>query len=370
LSSAETTNEIPLRFRLESYDYQLPEALIAQRPVDRRDQSKLLVVPSGEPQQHAMFAELGEYLRQGDLLVANDTRVIRARFSPKRRGGGRAEVLLLHPAATSGEWLALVRPGKRVRKGDLLSLDERSGIEIVDWSAGGNRIVRFYGIDAYHAMARFGAIPLPPYIDRPPPDADARYQTVYARRDGSVAAPTAGLHFTPALIADLRAQGIEWTVITLDVGVGTFRPVKADDVREHAMHAERYEIGEDAARAVRDARASGRRVIAVGTTSLRALEASAAHNGGSVTAERRETDLFIYPPYRFVAVDALLTNFHLPRSSLLMLVAAFAGRDRILRAYCEAIRERYRFYSFGDAMLVVAKPDMRRGTTSSVDAFV
>jgi S-adenosylmethionine:tRNA ribosyltransferase-isomerase len=290
-------------------------------------------------------------LKPGDLLVANDARVLRARLRPRRREGGKAEVLLLHPSAEDGCWEAMVRPGKRVRKGDRLALDDACGIEIVDWAPDGHRVVRFFGIEADGAMALHGEVPLPPYIDRPPPDADERYQTIYSTRDGSVAAPTAGLHFTPELLDTLRLRGVGWTTITLHVGAGTFRPVKTDDVRDHLMHAELYEISEEAAGAIRDAREIGGRIVAVGTTSLRALEASAAQTG-EVTAGSHWTPIFIHPPYRFKIVDALITNFHLPRSTLLMLVAAFAGRERILATYEEAIAREYRFYSFGDAMFV------------------
>jgi S-adenosylmethionine:tRNA ribosyltransferase-isomerase len=283
--------------------------------------------------------------------VANDTRVLRARFRPRRREGGKAEILLLHPVAEPGCWEVMARPGKRVRKGDRLPLDPACGIEIVEWAPGGNRIVRFYGIDPEDAMNTFGEVPLPPYIDTPPDDADERYQTVYAARDGSVAAPTAGLHFTPELIAAVRAQGVAWNTITLDVGAGTFRPVKTADIREHHMHAERFEIGAETVAAIGRCRAQGGRVIAVGTTALRALEASAA-KAGHVSAGADQTSIFIYPPYSFRVVDALITNFHLPRSTLLMLVAAFAGRERILSAYEEAVIRGYRFYSFGDAMLL------------------
>jgi S-adenosylmethionine:tRNA ribosyltransferase-isomerase len=345
------SNDIPVDDRLSSFDYALPRELIAQRPAQRRDESRLLVVPTAGASLHRAFKQLPELLRVNDLLVANDTRVLRARFRPRRREGGKAEVLLLHPASESGCWEAMARPGKRVRKGDRLALDDSRGIEILDWAPGGNRIIRFYGIDAAEAMARFGEMPLPPYIDTPPPDADERYQTVYAVRDGSVAAPTAGLHFTPELLRVLRDRGVGWTTITLNVGAGTFRPIKTEDVRRHHMHAESYEIPEGAAAAIGAAREAGGRVVAVGTTALRALEACAAESG-RVTARAAWTSIFIHPPYRFRVVDALLTNFHLPRSTLLMLVAAFAGRERILEAYEEAVVREYRFYSFGDAMFL------------------
>lgn len=342
---------IPPEFRLAAFDYALPPELIAQHPTEQRDESRLMVLPAGGPILHRTFKEIVDLLRPADLLVANDARVLRARFPVRRRLGGRAEVLLLHPVAESGCWEAMARPGKRVRKGDRLSLTADSGIEIVDWAPNGNRIVRFYGIDADAAMQCFGQVPLPPYITSPPENAADRYQTVYASRDGSVAAPTAGFHFTTKLLDALRARGVGWTTITLDVGAGTFRPVKSEDIREHVMHAERYEIGEDAASRIQAARAAGGRIVAVGTTALRALE-SAAQESGETAAGTGWTSIFIYPPFRFRVVDALITNFHLPGSTLLMLVCAFAGYDAVVSAYREAVRERYRFYSFGDAMVL------------------
>jgi len=339
------------RYRIETYDYDLPQRLIAQRPTRRRDASRLLVL--GHTIEHHTFTNLPELLRPGDLLVANDTRVLRARFLPKRRKGGAAQVLLLHPAAEAGTWEAMVRPGARVRPGDRLTLDRDCGIEILARAEEGTRVVRFYGIGAEEAMQRYGLVPLPPYIRSSPPDAAERYQTVYASTEGSVAAPTAGLHFTPEVLARLRERDIEWATITLDVGAGTFRPVRSEDIREHRMFAERYEISEAAADAVRAARRDGRRVIAVGTTTTRALEDEALQNPErEVRAGSRWTDLFMYPGFEFNAVDALITNFHLPRSSLLVLVSAFAGTERTLTAYKEAIASEYRFYSFGDAMLI------------------
>jgi S-adenosylmethionine:tRNA ribosyltransferase-isomerase len=338
-------------YRADAYDYSLPKELISQAPTEQRDASRLLVVPRAGEIQHCRFADIGRFLQPGDLLVANDARVLRARFHPTRAGGGAAEVLLLHPASEGNAWEALVRPGRRIRPGDTLSLGPDAAIAIGDRTPGGGRIVRFVGLDADEAMDRFGILPLPPYITQPPPDADERYQTVYARHAASVAAPTAGLHFTQSLLAALRSAGIEWTTLTLDVGAGTFAPVTARDIRDHAMHRERFEIPTSTARDINAARAQGRRIVAVGTTSLRAMEA-AAGDDGQVAEGARTTDLFIHPPYRFRVVDALITNFHLPRSTLLMLVSAFGGRDRILGAYATAVAERYRFYSFGDAMLV------------------
>ena len=346
------------RHRTERYEYALPGDLVAQSPAQRREESRLLVLTGGRV-IHARFRDLPAYARPGDLFVANDTRVLRARFYPKRLGGGHAQVLLLHPvsdedsvASMSASWEALVRPGQRVRVGDRLTLSADVGFEVIGRTELGTRFVRFYGLDPSEAMRTFGQIPLPPYIKTPPPDAAERYQTVYAAHDGSVAAPTAGLHFTPELIDALRDRGAQWTTLTLEVGAGTFRPVKTADIREHPMHAERYTIGEETAAAIARTREAGGRVVAVGTTVVRSLEDAALRGDGRVRAGTRWTKLFVYPGFRFQIVDALLTNFHLPRSTLLMLVCAFAGTERVLAVYAEAVRERYRFYSFGDAMFI------------------
>jgi S-adenosylmethionine:tRNA ribosyltransferase-isomerase len=351
-------------FETEHYDYELPQELIAQRPAQQRDQARLLVL-DGDAVAHRRFRDLPEYVRPGDLFVANDARVLRARFRPERRGGGKAEVLLLHPADPGSDdapdfahgvvWEAMVRPSARVRDGDRLSLSQHSGIEVLGHATPSTRLVRFYGFDADEAMRNYGIMPLPPYITAPPADADERYQTVYARHEGAIAAPTAGLHFTPALIETLRARGAGWATITLDVGAGTFVPVKSADIREHPMHAERYAICADTARAVRENKAAGGRVIAVGTTTVRCLEDAALRDAGEVREGSRLTDLFIYPGFEFRVVDAMITNFHLPRSTLLMLVSAFAGTQRLIDAYAEAVRENYRFYSFGDAMFIGAR---------------
>jgi S-adenosylmethionine:tRNA ribosyltransferase-isomerase len=338
-------------YRVDSYEYALPNELIAQRPTAVRTASRLLVLPAAGTLTHRTFADLAEMLRPGDLLVANDTRVLRARIRAKRAKGGAAEVLLLGPDSVPGRWEALVRPGRRIRPGDALALDGGASIHIEERTPDGGRIVRFEGVTAEDAMERFGSMPLPPYITEAPSDVDERYQTVYARIPGSAAAPTAGLHFTPELIERLQNLGVAWKTLTLDVGTATFRPVSADDVREHRMHHERFAIPPGTAAAVTAAKREGRRVIAVGTTALRALEA-AADDGGAIAAGADATDLFIYHPYRFRIVDALITNFHLPRSTLLMLVCAFAGRERAIDAYKEAVRLGYRFFSFGDAMFV------------------
>ena len=340
-------------FATTTYTYDLPAQLIAQAPEPLREQARLLVLPAQGPSTHLRFAQLLTLLRPGDLLVANDPRVLRALFLPTRRRGGAAQVLLLHPATEPGSWIAMTRPGKRVRPGDRLSLGPDASIEIVDWAPGGNRVIRFLGIEADAAMQRYGHVPLPPYVRTPPPDAEQRYQTVYATREGSVAAPTAGLHFTQQLIDAVRAQGVDWQTITLDVGAGTFRPVASSDIRDHQMHEEHYEITAATAQAIARTKAAGGRVIAVGTTTLRALEdAVRTAPDGEIHAVSRWTSLFIHPPQRITTADVLITNFHLPRSTLLMLVCAFAGTHRVLDAYAEAIAQNYRFYSFGDAMFV------------------
>ena len=343
----------PDPFSTETYSYDLPRELIAQSPAPARDESRLLALLRSGERLHLRFSDLRDLVRPGDLLVANDTRVLRARFFPKRRRGGASQVLLLHPGEEEGTWTAMVRPGKRVRKGDRLSLAPDAGIEIVDWAPGGTRVVRFYGLDARAAMVRYGSIPLPPYIRTPPADAAERYQTVYASSAGSVAAPTAGLHFTRPLLASLESAAVGWTTITLDVGAGTFRPVSEPDIRDHLMHAERYEISPEAANAIARTRLAGGRVVAVGTTTLRALEdAARASPDRAIRPGGRWTSLFIHPPDEVTTADALITNFHLPRSTLLMLVCAFAGTQPVLAAYAEAARLRYRFYSFGDAMFL------------------
>jgi S-adenosylmethionine:tRNA ribosyltransferase-isomerase len=345
--------DAPDPYATATYDYDLPPELIAQTPAPQRDASRLLAVSADGSLRHLQFSDLLTLLHPGDLLVANDARVLKARFRPKRKRGGASQVLLLHPTQDPELWLAMARPGKRIRPGDKLTLGDGAGIEVVDWAPGGNRVVRFFGIDALTAMERFGEVPLPPYIRTAPSDAAERYQTVYATHTGSVAAPTAGLHFTQPLLARLKEAGIDWTTVTLDVGAGTFRPVTASDVREHVMHAEHYTIGAEAANAIARAREGRHRIVAVGTTALRALEdARRISDDGVIRAAERWTSLFVHPPEKVGAVDALITNFHLPRSTLLMLVCAFSGTRAVLAAYAEAVRQRYRFYSFGDAMFL------------------
>jgi S-adenosylmethionine:tRNA ribosyltransferase-isomerase len=339
---------------LADFDYELPAELIAQEPVGVRGESRLLVVDRAgtEKPRDAMFRDLRSLIPAGDLLVLNATRVRHARLLGTRPSGGEAEVLLIHPG--SGDtWIAMGRPGSAMRPGKRIRLADGVFVETLEVLEDGNRVVRFIGASAAEALARFGQLPLPPYITHAPGAIDEeRYQTVYARREGSVAAPTAGLHFTGALLEQLADGGVRIADLDLEVGPGTFKPVEAEDLRGHVMHAERYEVPAGLARAVAETRVAGGRVWAVGTTVVRALE-SAANEDGSIRAGTSETALFVTPGYRFRVVDHLVTNFHLPRSTLLMLVAAFAGHTRTMAAYREAVARRYRFYSYGDAMVLL-----------------
>jgi S-adenosylmethionine:tRNA ribosyltransferase-isomerase len=338
------------------FDYDLPAHLIAQEPCPERDRSRLLVVHRGAGVLvHHVFCDLPELLAPGDLLVLNDTRVLPARLLGWRaETGGKWEGLFLR---TVGDrlWEILCQTGGRLREGETIRLDAGSAqLRLVRKTPEGHWLVRpDGGGTAADLLARFGHVPLPPYIRRDSPvaaDRD-RYQTVYARQAGAVAAPTAGLHFTPRLLDRLRERGIESTFVTLHVGLGTFRPVQEEDPRNHKMHSEWGEVSAAAVQAIQRCRSRGGRVVAVGTTSVRLLETVAA--GGELQAWSGETDLYIYPPFRFRLVDALVTNFHLPRSTLLLLVSAFAGPELIRQAYQAAIEQEYRFYSYGDAMLIL-----------------
>ncbi|HEY8391534.1 MAG TPA: tRNA preQ1(34) S-adenosylmethionine ribosyltransferase-isomerase QueA [Capillibacterium sp.] len=341
---------------VSDFDYELPEELIAQEPLAERDRSRLLVVDrKTKTWQHAVFPQILQWLEPGDLMVFNDTRVIPARLWGRRLpGGGKVEVLLLTQLGAD-RWEALVRPGRKVMPGQTLVFGEEGELAAValERTAFGGRILQFNreGAALRAALYKLGEVPLPPYIKRPLRDLD-RYQTVYARKEGSVAAPTAGLHFTPELLARIRAAGVQTGYLTLHVGLGTFRPVKVEKVEEHQMHEEYFQISPELAAAVAETKAAGHRVIAVGTTSVRALETMGCPDG-TVRAGEGQTDIFIYPGFKFKVIDGLVTNFHLPRSTLLMLVSAFAGRELILAAYREAVKERYRFFSFGDAMLII-----------------
>jgi S-adenosylmethionine:tRNA ribosyltransferase-isomerase len=334
------------------FDYELPAASIAQEAAPRGE-SRLLVLDRTGPERCSRVSDLPRLLTPGDLLVLNDTRVIPARLYGRSAGGGKMEILLIEPVG-GREWDALVKPGRRARPGARIEITEGLAAEVVDKREDGpaHRYRLRFSEPIEPHLDRLGHIPLPPYIHRPDTAEDReRYQTVYALRPGAVAAPTAGLHFTEGLLREIEGTGVEIARVTLHVGIGTFKPVDAERIEEHRMERERYEIGEEAAGAVRRAREAGRRIVAVGTTVVRTLEGAAVAGGGEVRAGSGATDLFITPGFRFQVVDALLTNFHLPRSTLLMLVSALAGRERVMAAYEEAIREGYRFYSYGDAML-------------------
>lgn len=329
--------------------------MIAQHPVERRGDSRLLVVERGTGRRlrDLAFADLPGLISPGDLVVLNTTRVRHARLPATRPSGGPAEVLLLHPAADGHTWIAMGKPGSALRPGKRVSLGPGAEVETVEVLPDGLRRVRFHGVTAEEAMRRFGRLPLPPYITRAPDAEDeTRYQTIYAEREGSVAAPTAGLHFTSELLADLERRGVLLGRLDLEVGPGTFKPVEDDDLTRHTMHEERFEIPALLARQIDELRGRGGRVWAVGTTVTRALE-SAANDDGTVGAGTGETTLFIRPGFRFRVVDRLLTNFHLPRSTLIMLVAAFAGYETTMAAYRHAVDQRYRFYSYGDAMVIL-----------------
>ena len=345
---------------VSDFDFALPEALIAQRPAERRDASRLLVVPHGEGAfEHRAFTELPSLLAPGDLLVVNDARVIPARLRGVKAGtGGKAELLLVEELSRAGDgsrWLALGQASKALRVGQRLVFGGGAlEADVVAARGDGSYEVALplAGDALLAALAQHGELPLPPYIGHAPTEADAeRYQTVFARVPGAVAAPTAGLHFTQSVLDSLAVNGVERVSITLHVGPGTFLPVRAERVEDHRMHAERYDVPAETSAAVARARARGGRVVAVGTTALRTLEASADERGVPRPGPG-ETSLFAVPGFRFRAVDALLTNFHLPKSTLLMLVAAFAGKERILAAYAEAIARGYRFFSYGDATLL------------------
>ena len=338
--------------RLSDFDYGLPSSLIAQTPIEPRDHSQLMSLSRADGgMRHHRFYELPEMLRPDDVMVFNDSRVMPARLRGRLRTGGSIEILLLS-RISPGVWRAIGRPGRLLRPGAAFEVSGRgvsiSG-EVLEIEPEGERIVRLDGEERLHDV---GEVPLPPYITETLADSE-RYQTVYAREEGSAAAPTAGLHFTEELLERVRAMGVQTVFVTLHVGWGTFRPVKDEDITEHKMHAEYYELSQEAADAIRGAKAEGRRVISVGTTAVRLLEhAASLSEDGLPQAGSGWADIFITPGYRFKVVDALITNFHLPRSTLLMLVSAFTSRDIMLSAYAEAVAQEYRFYSFGDAMFI------------------
>jgi S-adenosylmethionine:tRNA ribosyltransferase-isomerase len=349
--------------QLGSYDYELPADRIAQTPAVPRDTSRLLVVQDRTQHQHQIFRDLPNWLRSGDLLVMNNTKVIPARLQGIKIGGARVEVLLLEAIAPN-QWLALVKPGRRLQPGAVIEFipngqdsptqEVRATVLDRDEATGGRLLELTIQDDRplLEVIDRFGTMPLPPYITGRDSD-PGQYQTVYADRDGSAAAPTAGLHFTPELLAKLAAKNVQHCFVTLHVGVGTFRPVEVDDITQHQMHGEWIEVTSKIVEAIAHTKAQGGRVIAVGTTSVRSLEGAANAHGGTLKPFCGKTAMFIYPGYEWRVVDGMITNFHLPKSSLMMLVSALIGRDRLLALYGEAIAQDYRFFSFGDAMLVL-----------------
>ncbi|WP_374047395.1 tRNA preQ1(34) S-adenosylmethionine ribosyltransferase-isomerase QueA [uncultured Phascolarctobacterium sp.] len=336
--------------QVKDFTYELPQELIAQHPMEPRDHSRLLVVDKNTGTvEHRHFYDLCEYLRPDDLLVFNDTRVIPARLHGVKDTGARVEVFLL-TRLDSTDWEVLVKPGRKLRVGAKIKFSDELACEIIDDTDFGGRVARFCYEGVFEEILdRLGETPLPPYITAPLEDKE-RYQTVYSRENGSAAAPTAGLHFTNELLEKIKAMGCEEVFVTLHVGLGTFRPVSVEDINDHVMHREFYSVSPQAAAAINKAKAEGRRIVAVGTTAVRTLEA--AGESGEMKAGGNWTKIFIYPGYRFRLVDALVTNFHLPQSTLLMLVSALSTREIMLATYDEAVRERYRFFSFGDAMFI------------------
>lgn len=338
---------------VKDFYYDLPQELIAQDPLEDRSSSRLLVLGKEDGSiRHEIFRNITQYLHAGDCLVINNTKVIPARLFGEREGTGATIELLLLKRRENDIWETLVKPGKKAKTGTRILFG--GGLltgEIIDVVEDGNRLIQFtYEGIFEEILDRLGQMPLPPYITHTLQDKN-RYQTVYAKYDGSAAAPTAGLHFTPELLEEIRAMGVKIAEVTLHVGLGTFRPVKVEHIQDHHMHSEYYEVTDEAARLINETKQAGGRVIAVGTTSCRTLE-SAAEADGSLCAKSGWTDIFIYPGYTFRVIDALITNFHLPESTLVMLVSALAGRDNIMNAYAEAVKERYRFFSFGDAMFI------------------
>jgi S-adenosylmethionine:tRNA ribosyltransferase-isomerase len=341
---------------VSDFDYHLPDELVAQHPAAKRDLSRLLVMDRETGAcDLRVFADFPDYVRAGDCLVVNDTRVIAARlFGHRDPSGGRVEAFVLEDRG-AGRWQALLRPGRRLKPGARVVLENEAGTFTVrDHLEDGTFEIQFDTDDVYSLLEKAGHVPLPPYIQREASAEDReRYQTVYAREPGAVAAPTAGLHFTPEILEKVRALGVRIVHVTLHVGAGTFKPVKAERIEDHIMHEEAYEITPEAAATINDTRATGGRVIAVGTTSVRTLESCADPATRTVRAERGRTRIFLHPPKRPVVVDGLLTNFHLPKSTLLMLVSCFSSREKVMAAYELAVKERFRFYSYGDAMLLL-----------------
>ncbi len=358
---------------LEAYNFELPQENIAQFPADRRDNSRLLFIEGKSVPEHKRFSDLPSLLKSGDLIIRNDTKVIPARLIGKRSGGGKTEALLMHPAARSEDgdyteeagrvcWVCLAKPCNHLKAGKVVTFGDGSIEGRVEKMLGGGRVIFSFNIDQDNFMNtvdNIGELPLPPYIDREKDgitiDDKERYQTTFAREAGAVAAPTAGLHFTPEVDQELEKNGIRIATLTLHVGPGTFRPIIAEDIREHRMDGEYYEVTEDTAKLINETKANGGRVIAVGTTSTRTLE-TVTDDKGVTHAGNGWADLFIRPGYKFKVIDGLITNFHLPKSSLMVLVSALMGRERMLGVYKDAVKKGYRFYSYGDAMVLIPNP--------------
>ncbi|HHE54166.1 MAG TPA: tRNA preQ1(34) S-adenosylmethionine ribosyltransferase-isomerase QueA [Caldithrix abyssi] len=341
--------------KLSEIKYEVPQELIAQYPLEKRDESRLMVLNrKKQTWEHRIFKDLLDYLQEGDALVVNETKVFPARvIGVKDKTDAQVELLLLRQLEDT-MWEVLVKPARKVRVGNRIQITNDFGCDVIDNTTSGGRVVRFdyNGSDFFEVLGRVGSSPLPPYIKREAEEIDKEYyQTVYAKKIGAVAAPTAGLHFTEELLGKIRAKGVKIVPIVLHVGLGTFRPIKVEDVTRHNMDSEYYEVPEEAAHDINEVKLNGGRVIAVGTTTVRTLE-TVANADNLVKASSGWTDKFIYPPYQFKIVDSIITNFHLPASTLVLLVAAFAGKDFVLKAYKEAIKEKYRFYSYGDAMLI------------------
>ena len=337
---------------IDDLNYELPEKLIAQCPTDKRENSRLMVIRrKSHTIEECFFHEIGQYLRPGDLLVINNTKVLAARLFAKRQTGGKIEILLLSPE-DERTWEAMVKPAKRVRVGETLTFRSGGQVEVVGQLTRGRRLLQFHRAEsANEIMAAEGQLPLPPYVKDPQAVEQSRYQTVYAKKPGAVAAPTAGLHFTKELMAQLKAKGVDFVEVTLYVGAGTFLPLKSSVIEENELHRERFEITEEACRTIGAALAEGRRVIPVGTTSMRVIETLGPQ--GFKGSQSGETSIFIYPGVEIKVASAMITNFHLPGTSLLCLVAAFAGVSLYKEAYARAVKEQFRFYSFGDAMLIM-----------------
>lgn len=341
-----------MQYKKSDFYYELPPEQIAQTPAEPRDSSRLLVYDrNADRLEHRIFRDVTDYLKKGDVLVINNTKVLPARLYAHTEHGGAVEILLLKRLDTN-TWEALAKPGKKCAVGKSFKINDKLSFTVRGVTDSGERVIEFAYEGVFeNLLEEAGSMPLPPYIKEKLKDKN-RYQTVYAKTDGSAAAPTAGLHFTPGLLQKIRAMGVEIVEVLLHVGLGTFRPVKEEIITDHKMHSEYYEVSAQAAAAINKAKGEGRRIIAVGTTSVRTLE-SAAGDDGIVAAGHGDTQIFIYPPYKFKCVDALITNFHLPESTLIMLVAALTGREKILEIYKTAVGEGYRFFSFGDACLIL-----------------